>query len=178
MLTMDDLTPQIIEVSIRVIEGDASSERVIPLAVLSWSEWSEIGLAVDDPLVPDKPKVVDGKKRYVLDRDDPDYRRELVDAANERSMRRLARSLVLAGNFDGRLDDLPVDEQAAAVGKLPNGLLMGLNAAMNRIHRMSHSEVMAKSKNFLGVSDTEGVGEEGAGVEPVGVAGVSSNGAG
>lgn len=177
MLTMADLEPQIVEVSIHIVEGDDSSQRIVKLRMLSYSEFWEIGEAVPYPAVPEVPKVVSGVKKYVRDEQDVDYLAAVAAVNNERSMRRLAVCVVGGGNLP-ELADKPVAEQAAALGRLPHSMVLGLNAAMNRLHRMSHAEVVAKSNSFQRVPGNADGDLQANGLEPGGVAQFAGGGAG
>ena len=163
MLSMADLEPHIVEVEFDIVEGDVSSKRTAKFKLLSYSEYIEIGEDIPYPDVPIVPMEVDGKKKYVPDPNNVDYQTEVADVNHRRTLLRLACSLVEGGTFP-ELVGLPLAEQAEAIGRLPYAVLLGLQSVMVRLHRMRHSEVMAQSKNFLGIRDSEGADLQGAGV--------------
>ena len=164
LLSLEDLEPHIVEVSFELVPGVAESRRTAKLAVLSYSEFVEISEEYDEPEVPFVPQSVDGKKKYVRDPNDAEYQQKYANYNAKVAMHRMARSLYRGGMFP-QWEGLSEQEMAAQLGKLTYGAARGLNIAMNRFHNFSHAEVVAKSKNFLGVPDSQAGDSEATGLD-------------
>lgn len=147
LLSLKDLEPHTVEVSLELIQGVPESRRIVKFGVLSYSEYISPDDEIPYPPVPIVPKREGDKTKLVRDEEDPEYKQEIGNVNSQRAMRRLARSLLRGGMFP-EWAELPIEEVEKKIAQMPYGAARGLHIAMSRIHQFSHAEVVDKSKNF------------------------------
>lgn len=154
VLTLSDLKPRVVDVSIIVgklppVEaGGLPVDHVVtvPLRVPSWIEWMEMGLEV---AAPERDKVEDystGKKK-LIDESGPVWESKVNEANNRRMIRRLAFSLIEAGNFP-ELKDADADEQIKAIGSMDAGILQALVKTLNTLVQFTAGRIEDTSARF------------------------------
>lgn len=146
-MTLADFAPRVVEIEIR------DGERVllvVPLAALSWSEYHEINMSVDDPDKPMKKVHKGGQIVYEAKTDGPEfeaYRAELNEVIAERKRRRLAVSLIRAGNLP-ELKEATIEEQAAAVDRMDTAYVRVLYDAMEGLIWQAKQRVVDAAERF------------------------------
>lgn len=91
--TLDDVKPSFLVVEMDDVGEDGEPEIIeFKLKVLSYFRFNEIGKMVVDPSP--TPMGVDGNKRPIFDTNSADFRMKLNEASDQRSILRLAESMV------------------------------------------------------------------------------------
>lgn len=137
------------------------------LGHLSYVEWNEIGLAVENPAVP-ATRWNDRAQRKDPNPYDPGYLADLEMAETERMLRRLASALIKGGmSIPG--DDL--GEYAECLRNLDTGIINALLTWLRNAGIGVMAELDARAETFHGLrtAGVEGVRTEG--LEPPPVAG-------
>lgn len=91
--TLEDMKPSFLIVEIDDVDEDGEPVVIeFKMRVLTYFRFNEVGKMVVDPSP--EPMGVDGNKRPLFNTNDATFRSKLNDAANERSIMRLAESMV------------------------------------------------------------------------------------
>jgi hypothetical protein len=154
MSLLDSLKPRVIEVQI----DDAYGLDVkVSVATLSWARWNDIGLSVSEPEAPLKMVMEAGKKTYKPATDSPEFRAAQIEAANERTYRRLAVALQGGGSLP-ELAHAPMDEAVKIVKELDSGVLNALSNLLQQVAYGSKARLESRATTFLGLPAIEGEG--------------------
>lgn len=147
-LSLDDLKPRVRQV---VIVDEVGGESLtVPLAALSWSEYHRINATVPDPERPMKKVMKGNQYVYEPKTDGPEFEEWKAlnnEAIAERQRRRLAVSLIRAGNLP-ELKSAKLEDQAAAVDEMDTAYVRVLYRAMNDLVWEAQAKLREKADNF------------------------------
>lgn len=141
--TLDDMKPSFLVIEID--DTDEDGEPIIiefKMKVLSYFRFNEIGKLVNDP----SPATVGADKqgRPIFDTSSADFRNRLNDAANERSILRLAESLV-----DPVIPGDTLQAQSAWIKEnMPTAIVQTLIYAMGSTLTRGEARIKSRADSF------------------------------
>lgn len=141
--TLADVKPSFLTVEMDDIDDDG--EQIViefKMRVLSYFRFNEIGKMVIDPSP--VPMGVDGNKRPIFDTNSADFRNKLNDAANERSILRLAESLI-EPEIPG---DTLQDKSAWMKENMPTAIVSQLIMAMGSTLTRGEARIKSRADSF------------------------------
>lgn len=141
--TLDDVKPSFLVVEMDDVDEDGEPVVIeFKLKVLSYFRFNEIGKMVVDPSP--VPMGVDDNKRPIFDTNSADFRNKLNDAASERSILRLAESLV-EPEIPG---DTLQDKSAWMKENMPTAIVSALVNAMGSTLSRGEARIKSRADSF------------------------------
>lgn len=142
--TLDDMKPSFLVVEMDDVDEDGEPVVIeFKLKVLSYFRFNEIGKMVNDPS-PSTMGIDASTKRPIFDTNSADFRNKLNDAASERSILRLAESLV-DPEIPG--DTLP-EKSAWMKENMPTAIVSQLINAMGSTLIRGEARIKSRADSF------------------------------
>lgn len=141
--TLDDVKPSFLIVEMDDVDEDGELVVIeFKMRVLSYFRFNEIGKMVNDPTP--EAMGVDGNKRPIFDTNSADFRNKLNDAASERSILRLAESLV-----EPEIPGDTLQEKAAWMkDNMPTAIVSQLINAMGSTLMRGEARIKSRADSF------------------------------
>lgn len=157
-LSLGDVVARPLTVAVKLPDEREVSINVMPL---SYIRWNEIGWLVPEPDNVMKTEVIGGKKQKVVN--EKATRRAKHEAAQKRTLLRLAEALIGAGNFP-ELADKSLDEQVEALRTVDSGWLNTVGVWLQGRASADNRRIALLKNTFQASADAE-AGDDVAGQE-------------